>query len=115
MPKVKNAPKVLSAAALELIAARFRALSVPVRLRILTVLMRGEKNVMQLMEATGTGQANVSKHLSVLRQVGMVTARKEGLNTYCSIADPSIHQLCEIMCERLKVEHQDRSRRLRGL
>jgi len=107
--------KPLPDAALELIAARFRALSEPVRLRILDCLMAGEKNVTQLVEAAGTGQANVSKHLSVLKQAGMVGTRKEGLNVFYSIADPSIRQLCEIMCSRLKAEHEERSRSLKNL
>lgn len=111
MPAVKQMPD----AALEMIAHRFRALSEPVRLKILSVLMGGEKNVSQLVELTGTGQANVSKHLSVLKEAAMITTKKEGLATMCSISDPAIFQLCEIMCARLKDEHEERSKRLRGI
>ncbi len=109
------AAKRLPDAALELIAHRFRALSEPVRLKMLSALMQGEKNVTQLVEAAGTGQANVSKHLSVLKQVGMILTRREGLTTVCSISDPAISQLCEIMCTRLKDEHEMRARHLKGL
>src|SRR6476660_9586116 len=97
--------KALSDAALTMIAARFRALSEPVRLRLLNTLMQGERSVTQLVEASGTGQANVSKHLAMLRDAGMVATRRAGLMTMCSIADPAIVQLCEIMCDRLKTEH----------
>jgi ArsR family transcriptional regulator len=106
------AEKSLPDAALALIAERFRALSEPVRLRLLNTLMAGECNVTQLVTAAGTGQANVSKHLSILKQAGMISTRREGLSTICSIADPSIYQLCEIMCARLKTEHVERGKAL---
>ena len=106
------ADKSLSDAALAMIAQRFRALSEPVRLRLLNTLMAGERNVTQLVEAAGTGQANVSKHLSILKQAGMISTRREGLSTICAIADPSIYQLCEIMCTRLKAEHAERGKAL---
>ena len=107
--------KHLPDAALMRIAERFRALSEPVRLRLLNCLMDGEKTVTQLVEAARTGQANVSKHLAVLRQAGMVATRREGLNTLCSISDPAVHQLCEIMCSRLKAEHEEMTRQLEGI
>ena len=110
--KKSTKPKALSDSALTMIAARFRALSEPVRLRLLNTLMQGERSVTQLVEASGTGQANVSKHLSVLREAGMVTMRREGLLTMYSIADPVIVELCEIMCARLKAEHEERGKAL---
>lgn len=109
------AAKQLPDAALELIAQRFRALSEPVRLKMLSALMQGEKNVTQLVEAAETGQANVSKHLSILKQAGMISTRRDGLTTVCAISDPAILQLCEIMCARLKDEHERRSQHLKGL
>lgn len=102
----------LSDEALTLIAARFRALAEPVRLRLLNTLMLGECSVGELVKAAGTGQANVSKHLAVLREAGMVATRREGLSTLCSIADPVVMQLCEIMCARLKAEHEELGRAL---
>ena len=103
--KKKSAPpKELSPLALELIAARFRALSEPMRLRLLNLLMGGEMTVGQLVEAIGSSQANVSKHLSVLRAAGMIAMRKEGLSSFCFIADPIVNELCEMMCSRLREE-----------
>ena len=96
--------KALSPLALELIASRFRALSEPVRLRLLNLLMQGESAVGQLVVAAGTGQANVSKHLAVLRNAGMVGVRKEGLNSIYFITDPVVIELCDMMCIRLKDE-----------
>lgn len=107
--KKKSEPKKeLSPLALELIAARFRALSEPMRLRLLNLLMGGEKTVGQLVEAIGSSQANVSKHLSVLREAGMIAMRKEGLSSFCYIADPIVNELCEMMCSRLKEEMESK-------
>lgn len=109
--KTKSEPKKeLSALALELIAARFRALSEPMRLRLLNLMMGGEMTVGQLVEATGSSQANVSKHLSVLREAGMIAMRKEGLSTFCLIADPIVTELCEMMCSRLREEMESKTR-----
>ena len=108
--KASNEPaKLLSPMALELIASRFRALSEPVRLRLLNLLMQGEHTVGQLVEASGSGQANVSKHLAVLRDAGMIGMRKERLTTVCFIADPIVTELCDMMCSRLRVEIESKA------
>ena len=62
-----------------LVAERFRALAEPARLEILAALRTGERTVSELVDVTGLGQANVSKHLAVLRQNGFVVRRKDGL------------------------------------
>lgn len=105
----EQAAKELSPLALDLIASRFRALSEPVRLRLLNLLMQGEHTVGQLVEASGSGQANVSKHLAVLRDAGMVGSRKEGLTTVCFIADEIVKELCEMMCSRLREEMEGKA------
>ncbi|MEQ1840907.1 MAG: metalloregulator ArsR/SmtB family transcription factor [Verrucomicrobiales bacterium] len=111
--KKSDAPaKQLSDAALELIATRFRALSEPMRLRLLNLLMQGEHSVGQLVEATGSSQANVSKHLTLLREAGMVGTRKEGITSICFIADPIVNELCEMMCSRLREEMEDKAKSL---
>jgi len=109
LKKKSAATKELSPLALDLLAARFRALSEPVRLRLLNLLMQGERTVGQLVEASGSGQANVSKHLSVLREAGMVGTRKQGLMTVCYIADPIVNELCEMMCSRLREEMEGKA------
>lgn len=106
-------PKLLTQTALELIAGRFKALSEPTRLRLLNVLMQGEHTVGQLVEASGSGQANVSKHLALLRDTGMIGMRKEGLNTICFIADPIVGELCEMMCSRLREEMERKASALK--
>ena len=92
-------PKVL-----ELIAERFKALAEPARLTILHALRAGELSVSDLVEESGMGQANVSKHLQVLDSLGFVKRRKDGLFVYYALADKSVFQLCDIMCNRLEAE-----------
>ena len=106
----RSSSRTLSDEALALIAARFRALGEPLRLRLLNILMQGERSVTQLVDACGSGQANVSKHLSVLKSAGMVATRRDGMLTLCRIADPCVFELCEIMCTRLRAEHEALSR-----
>lgn len=60
--------------------------------------------VTELVDETGLSQANVSKHLQLLHNLGFVTRRKEGLFTYYSLADKSVFALCDIMCDRLGAE-----------
>lgn len=108
----KEPAKLLSPKALELIAARFKAFSEPMRLRLLNLLMQGERTVGQLVEESGSGQANVSKHLALLRDAGMIGMRKEGLTTVCFIADPIVNELCAMMCSRLREEMEGKAAEL---
>jgi DNA-binding transcriptional ArsR family regulator len=107
--------KPLTPELLELIAERFKALSEPARLRILNALRDGEKSVSQLMEETGLGQANVSKHLQLLHGLGFVDRRKEGLYVHYSLASEDVFRLCDIVCGRLAVETDARGRLLQGV
>jgi DNA-binding transcriptional ArsR family regulator len=86
----------------ELIAERFRALSEPTRIKLLDRLREGEATVVDLTEAIGTTQQNVSKHLGVLHRTGIVARRKQGNFVYYSIADAGIFGLCETVCGSLE-------------
>jgi DNA-binding transcriptional ArsR family regulator len=108
------AGKTLTPAMLVLVAERLRALAEPARLRILNELRRGERTVTELVEATGLGQANVSKHLQLLLAAGFVGRRKDGLYTRYRIADEDVFRICEIMCGRLEVEAKRRRHLLAG-
>jgi DNA-binding transcriptional ArsR family regulator len=99
---------------LELIAERFKALGEPARLAILNALRIREMTVSELMDATGLGQANTSKHLQLLHSLGFVERRKEGLFVHYSLADPDVFRLCDIMCGRLAREADLRSRLVGG-
>lgn len=98
---------------LELVADRFRALSDPARLRLLNALREGERTVTDLVAETSLGQANVSKHLAFLHQLGYVRRRKEGLFTYYALADKEVFRLCDIMCGRIEAEAAARRKALR--
>ena|SRR6266540_3476452 len=98
MPRAK---KELSDAALQMIADRFRVLAEPMRLKILHALWDGEQTVSELIAATGALQANVSKHLGILQQAGLVSRRKDGLNVYYRICDETVFDLCEAVCASL--------------
>lgn len=98
----------------ELVADRFRALGEPARLQILNVLRGGELTVSELVEETGLGQANVSKHLQLLYSLNFVARRKEGLHVYYALADRGVMRICDIMCGRLESEEKARRRRLAG-
>ena len=87
--------------ALELIAARFRVLAEPMRLKLLNAIGDSERNVTELVLAIGTGQANVSKHLGILLREGVVARRKEGLNTYYRVVDERTFDLWETICSCL--------------
>ena len=86
----------------ELIAQRFRVLGEPTRIRILDHLREGEASVQDLTESLGSSQQNVSKHLGVLAQAGIVGRRKEGNLALHRIADDSVFELCEQVCGSLQ-------------
>lgn len=101
-------PRPLSDRALELVARRFAVLAEPMRLRLIQALIPGELNVNALVEATGSTQANVSRHLQTLTHAHILSRRKEGLQVFYAIADPSIFNLCELVCGSIEkqLEHQ---------
>lgn len=101
MPKPTKAQPIPDQA-VELIAARFRVLGEAVRLRLLMALEEGEKNVSQLVAATGLAQTNVSRHLQTLAEAGIVARRREGVSVIYRIADPAIFQLCDCVCGSLR-------------
>ena len=98
----------MTPALLELVADRFKVLAESARLEILNHLRNGEMTVGDLVETTGMGQANVSKHLRLLHENRFVERRKEGLFVYYSLADESVFTLCEMMCGRLEAEMKTR-------
>lgn len=104
----------LTAATIDLVAERFRTLGEPTRLILLDQLRRGqERSVNELVEATGAGQANVSKHLQILLAAGFVSRRKDGTTVYYRLADPTVFQLCDLVCGRAEVVIEQKRRALR--
>lgn len=89
--------------ALGLIANRLKMLSDPTRLKILHTLQNGEKSVQELVELTGAGQANISKHLSMLASHNIVGRKRSGLNVYYHITDESIFKICDLVCRNMEM------------
>lgn len=96
-------PEALPEQMLEHVAERFRVLGDVRRLSIISLLLDvGELNVGELVEELGIGQANVSKHLRVLHEAGIVTRRPDGTAAYYSVTDPSLMKVCTLVCDRLR-------------
>jgi DNA-binding transcriptional ArsR family regulator len=86
----------------ELIAQRFRVLGEPMRIRLLDRLRDGDATVGELQEALGASQQNVSRHLGVLLQAGMVSRSKHGISARYAVADEGVFELCEHVCGDLR-------------
>jgi DNA-binding transcriptional ArsR family regulator len=91
-------PHPLPEALVELIAQRVRVIGEPVRIRLLAALRDGPSTINELAEALGASQQNVSKHVGVLAQAGIVAREKDGNRVRCSIADETVFELCERVC-----------------
>jgi len=92
----------------ELHAEVCKTLGNPKRIEIINLLRSGEKSVVWLLEKTGLLKANLSQHLSIMRQKGMIHARKEGLNAFYRIANPKIVKACDLMREVLFEQLEER-------
>lgn len=95
------------------VAEYFSILSEPMRLRILNLLRDHEKCVQELVEATDTSQANVSKHLKVMLQAGILSRRSEGTSAYYKVEDDLIFDLCNLVCDRLATRIEEQARHFR--
>ncbi len=83
---------------IELVAKRFRMLGEPFRLRLLQHLHTGEKSVNELVAALDGNQPNVSKHLALLYDSGLVGKRRERTSVMYAISDPMVFKLCDLVC-----------------
>ena len=101
MPRSATDHPALSDDAVALVAARFRALGDPSRVRLLNELLQGERPVLELAASTGLLQPTVSKHLGILLREGIVARRQQGTQAFYRVADPSIAALCDLVCDGL--------------
>jgi DNA-binding transcriptional ArsR family regulator len=90
-------PSPLSPDVLVPVADYFKVLSEISRLQILNCLYSGPMNVMELTEATGFSQANLSKHLKIMTQAGILTRHPKGVSAYYEIADVKVFEPCQIV------------------
>jgi ArsR family transcriptional regulator len=100
---------------LDLMAEKFRMLADPTRLAILRALMSREQSVNQVVKETGRSQANVSKHLKMLADAGLVTRRKAGLQVFYKLDDPLVQRLCKLVCATIVEEAQQEMERQKTL
>jgi ArsR family transcriptional regulator len=73
----------------------------PVRVEILDILRNGNKSVNELVHITGVNQSNVSQHLQIMKEKGIVTAEKKGNQVFYSLANPKISEAFGILKEIL--------------
>ena len=93
---------------LDLVAERFKALSDRARLSLLQELRSGSCTVNELAAATKMGQANVSRHLTVLFANGLVSRERDGVYVRYELADADVLKLCDLVCGRLESELTER-------
>lgn len=105
----------LSNEAMDAIAERFRILSEPIRLRILHGLRDGERTVSELTRDLDISQPNASKHLRILQNAGLVGRDQRGNSVYYSIADKSIFELCEVVCDSLGARFAEKAKIFAGI
>ena len=105
----------LSPAALGLMANFFKVLSEVSRLQIVCSLKTGAKNVSEIVEETGLGQANVSKHLNMLNQAAIVAREQRGICVYYQIANPFLFELCDLVCDALSAQFEQQNQQLEML
>jgi DNA-binding transcriptional ArsR family regulator len=100
--------------ALAQVASYFQALSEPTRLTLLNLLRGGERSVGELAQATGFTIANVSRHLTLLAQRGLVMRESRGTSVFYRIADESVYALCDLVCGNVaqQLDRQARGREL---
>ena len=99
--------------AFDAVAAYFRVLSEPTRLRIMHSICEQEKPVSQIVEELGATQTNISRHLNLMRRGGVLLRRKEGNQAYYRAADAQMVELCRRVCGRIAAQ-LDEKKPLRG-
>lgn len=85
-------------------AELFAVLSTPIRLRIISELCQGEKNVGQLLERIGVAQPNMSQHLNILYRAGLLGKRRQGAQMFYRIVNESVVRVCRAVCTQVAVD-----------
>jgi DNA-binding transcriptional ArsR family regulator len=88
-------------AAAELLALHFRTLAEPMRIRILQLLQDGEQTVSNIAAALEATQPNISRHVHILRDGGLIALRHEKTAVYCAIRDPDALAACDLVCRSI--------------
>jgi len=88
-------------------AKTFRVMAAPLRLKIISALCQGEKNVGELLQSIDTTQPNMSQHLHTLHRAGILGRRRDGVQIYYRIVNESVVGMCRAMCVQLAIESDD--------
>ena len=107
-PAPQTDPSIESDEVFELAAEVFRVMSAPMRLKIISCLCNGEKNVSQLLTEVYTTQPNMSQHLNTLYQSGVLGKRREGVQIYYRIINDRVVTLCRAVCTQIAIETEGR-------
>ena len=83
------------------VARYFALLSEPTRLKILHAVCNEERSVSQIVASTGASQTNVSRHLALMHQAGVVSRRREGSAVYYCLVDREFAEICRTVCIRI--------------
>ena len=92
-----------------------KSMANPRRLKIISLLREGEKSVEELRGKLKLPKANLSQHLSVLRQRRIVSTRREGLNIYYKVANPKMIKACDLLREVLLEQLREGQQLIRGI
>jgi DNA-binding transcriptional ArsR family regulator len=98
MAAVTTVPRPLPESLVELVAQRFRVLGEPMRIKLLDRLREGEATVSELQQALSASQQNISNHLGILHDAGMVSRTKHGTSVRYAISEPQVIELCDQVC-----------------
>jgi len=99
----------------ESVARYFGVLGEPTRLRILHAICQEEKCVNAIIKATGLAQANVSRHLGLMYQAGLLSRRREGTQIFYRVADPMYVELCRSVTVQVAARMDDLARPRTGV
>jgi DNA-binding transcriptional ArsR family regulator len=103
-PTMSETPRDESDAVFDSVAELFSLLSTPIRLKIISSLCHGEKNVSQLLEDIDTTQPNMSQHLSTLYRAGVLGKRRDSTQIYYRLQSERVATLCRAVCNQVATE-----------
>ena len=103
---MKTTAKEMTPATIQAVARYFHVLADPTRLTILNELRQSERNVGELAQLRGYTAANISRHLSLLAQQGVVSRTSQGNSVYYRIADAAVYELCDVVCGNIATHLQ---------
>jgi DNA-binding transcriptional ArsR family regulator len=104
MPQPSSEDRVFAS-----VAELFAVLSTPIRLKIISAVCNGEKNVSELLCMIDTTQPNMSQHLSTLYRSGVLSKRREGTQIYYRLQSERVATLCRAVCTQVAIELDDES------